>query len=226
MQRLTDGGHQNGPALTRRLILKGMLAGAAASALPATAMGAPLDPKVMKQAELDYGPLPDEPFPIPAVDISKLDPVHFRRIVDDPTGEPAGTVVVDTHHRILFLTLRNKRAVRYSIGVGRAGFTWSGRGEIRFKRAWPIWTPPSEMIARQPELERYRAGMPPGLDNPLGARALYIFHDGADTLYRVHGSSDVGSIGNAVSSGCVRLLQQDVIDLYARISVPAPIIVS
>ena len=225
MPEPTNGGHRKGPTTTRRIMMKGAIAAVAASLLPATAFATALDRKAMKRAELDYGPLPDELFPIPAVDLKKLAPLYFRRVVDDPTGEPPGTVVVDTHDRVLLLTLQNKRAVRYAIGVGRAGFSWSGRGEIKFKRAWPTWTPPAEMIARQPDLEQYRAGMPPGLENPLGARALYIFRDGADTLYRVHGNSDVGSIGKAVSSGCVRLLQQDVIDLYARITVPAPIIV-
>lgn len=225
MPELTNGGHRRGPILTRRVMMRGALAAAAASALPATTLGATPDLKLIKHAELDYGPVLDEPYPIPAVEIAKLEPVYFRRVIDDPTGEPPGTVVVDTHDRVLLLTLEDSRAVRYAIGVGRAGFTWSGRGEIKFKKAWPTWTPPAEMIARQPELEQFRAGMPPGLENPLGARALYIFHDGADTLYRVHGNSDVASIGQAVSSGCVRLLQQDVIDLYARISVPAPIIV-
>ena len=111
------------------------------------------------------------------------------------------------------------------VGIGRQGFTWSGRGTIQFKREWPTWTPPSEMIERQPELEEYRNGMAPGLENPLGARALYIFQDGVDTLYRVHGSGEVASIGQAVSSGCVRLLHQDVIDLYNRVPVPSPIVV-
>lgn len=225
MPEVIYGGLPRGPTLTRRVMVRGVLAAAAASAMPATGFGATIEPKLIKQAELDYGPLPDEPFPIPAVDVEKLEPSYFRRVVDDPTGESAGTVVVDTHDRVLYLTLENKRAVRYAIGVGRAGFAWSGRGEIKFKKAWPTWTPPAEMIARQPDLEQYREGMPPGLENPLGARALYIFHDGTDTLYRVHGNSDVASIGQAVSSGCVRLLQQDVVDLYARISVPAPIIV-
>ncbi len=226
MSELINRGPQRGAIFTRRVMLRGVLAAAAASTMPATAFGATMDAKLIRQAKVDYGPLPDEPFPVPAVDVGKLKPSYFRRVVDDPTGEPTGTVVVDTHDRVLYLTLENKTAVRYAIGVGRAGFSWSGRGEIRYKKAWPTWTPPAEMIDRQPELERYRAGMPPGLENPLGARALYIFHDGVDTLYRVHGNSDVASIGQAVSSGCVRMLQQDVVDLYSRISIPAPIIVS
>ncbi len=118
--------------------------------------------------------------------------------------------------------------MRYGVGLGRAGFEWSGRGKIQWKQRWPKWTPPSEMIARQPELEKYSAengGMPPGLANPLGARALYIFEDGQDTLYRVHGSPEASSIGRAVSSGCVRLLNQDIIDLYDRVPSGSPIVV-
>jgi lipoprotein-anchoring transpeptidase ErfK/SrfK len=226
MQKLIVGGGWPRRLFTRRAILSAALGVAAASAMPMAARAATVDAKLVRQAELDYGALPDEPYPIPAIDIAKLSPEYYRRIVEDPTGERSGTVVVDTQDRVLYLTLGAKKALRYGIGVGRAGFVWSGRGEIRYKKPWPTWTPPAEMIVRQPELEQYRTGMPPGLENPLGARALYIFHDGADTLYRVHGNNDVSSIGQAVSSGCVRLLQQDVIDLYTRVIVPAPIVVT
>jgi lipoprotein-anchoring transpeptidase ErfK/SrfK len=173
-----------------------------------------------------YGALPDERFPIPAVDISKLKPAYYRQLVDYQTNEITGTVIVDTHHRVLYLTLPGGKAIRYGVGVGRDGFAWSGRGEIRYKKAWPTWTPPAEMIEREPELEPYRSGMPPGLHNPLGARALYIYQGNADTLYRVHGNGDVLSIGQAVSSGCVRLLHQDVIDLYNRVPEHTPIVVT
>lgn len=115
--------------------------------------------------------------------------------------------------------------MRYGVGIGRAGFDWGGRARIATKKAWPTWTPPAEMIARQPDLEKYRDGMSPGLDNPLGARALYIFEGNRDTLYRLHGTAETWSIGKAVSSGCVRLLQQDVIDLYNRVPDGTPIIV-
>ena len=114
------------------------------------------------------------------------------------------------------------------VGIGREGFAWSGRGVIQWKQAWPKWTPPDEMVARQPELVKYsgaNGGMPGGLNNPLGARALYIFKNGEDTLYRLHGSPEWKSIGKAASSGCVRLLNQDVIDLYDRVRGKAPILV-
>ncbi|WP_119391497.1 L,D-transpeptidase [Taklimakanibacter lacteus] len=173
----------------------------------------------------NYGALPDEPFPIPAADLKKLKPKYRRRIVDFPTAEIPGTIIVDTPNRFLYLVMENGTAMRYGVGIGRDGFSWGGRGRIQYKRAWPRWTPPSEMIARQPELEKYRNGMEPALDNPLGARAMYIFQDGQDTLYRLHGTQDAASIGKAVSSGCVRLINQDVIDLFNRVRPGAAIIV-
>lgn len=172
-----------------------------------------------------YGPLPNEKFPIRAVNLSLVEPQFWRQVVDDPTGERPGTVVVDTATRYLYLVRDGGKAMRYGCGIGRDGFSWSGRAEIAYKREWPTWTPPAEMIAREPWLEPYRQGMEPGLENPLGARALYIFQDGRDTLYRVHGNQDERAIGRAVSSGCVRLLQQDVIDLHRRVPSGSPILV-
>ena len=210
----------------RQFIRLALAAGALAVASPAFAQRVRVPRETLEIAARMYAAAPEEPFPIPAVDIGKLHPEYYRRLVDYPTGERPGTIAVDTHNRFLHLVMPEGKAVRYGIGIGRQGFTWSGRGTIQFKREWPTWTPPSEMIERQPELEEYRNGMAPGLENPLGARALYIFQDGIDTLYRVHGSGDVASIGQAVSSGCVRLLHQDVIDLYNRVPVPSPIVVA
>jgi lipoprotein-anchoring transpeptidase ErfK/SrfK len=176
-----------------------------------------------------YAARPAEIFPVPAVPIAEIDPIYFRRIVDDPTGAAPGTVVVDTNNHFLFLTQENGKAIRYGVGLGRAGFEWTGRGVIQYKRSWPRWTPPDDMVARQPELEPYsiaNGGMDPGLENPLGARALYIFQDGEDTLYRIHGSPEWWSIGKSVSSGCVRMLNQDVIDLYERVPNQTPILVT
>lgn len=175
-----------------------------------------------------YGPLEDEGYLIPGVPFQKIDPKYYRQIVQDPTGEMPGTVIVDTANRYLYLVLPDGQAMRYGVGIGRAGFSWSGRAVIQWKRKWPRWTPPDEMIARQPELEIYSArngGMEPGLKNPLGARAHYIFKDGVDTLYRIHGNPEWWSIGKAVSSGCVRMLNQDVIDLYDRVPSKSPILV-
>ena len=177
---------------------------------------------------LNYGPRPAEPFPVPAVDPDVLAP-RFRRFrVAYPTSEKPGTIVVDTANFYLYLVEPEGTAMRYGVGLGRAGFEWSGRANVAWKRPWPTWTPPDEMIAREPHLERYsvrNGGMEPGLDNPLGARALYIFQGGADTLYRLHGTNEPQSIGKAVSSGCVRLINQDVIDLYDRVRPGAEIVV-
>jgi len=181
------------------------------------------------QAALMYGPVPDEKFPIPAVDLSQVDSQFYRTEVDAPAGIPPGTVFVDTKNFYLYLVGGNKKAMRYGVGLGRAGFEWSGTGRIAWKRKWPTWTPPKHMIERLPELEKYSAangGMQPGLTNPLGARALYIFQGGKDTLYRLHGTPEAFSIGKAVSSGCVRLLNQDVIDLYRRVPSGTRIIVA
>ncbi|WP_425482731.1 L,D-transpeptidase [Chelativorans xinjiangense] len=205
------------------------LAGGPAPQLPAT--GGPMSGLGGDFAYYSamYAARPEELFPLPAIPIERIDPVYYRRLVDDPTGERPGTVVVDTDNHFLYLTQENGKALRYGVGLGRAGFEWDGRGVIQYKRPWPRWTPPDEMVARQPELEPYsiaNGGMDPGLTNPLGARALYIFQNGRDTLYRIHGSPEWWTIGKSVSSGCVRMLNQDVIDLYNRVVDGTPILVT
>ncbi|WP_342634643.1 L,D-transpeptidase [Borborobacter arsenicus] len=167
-----------------------------------------------------YYALPNERFPIPAVDIAKLDRRFWRTDVDYPTNEVPGTLIVDTPAKYLYHVKPNGRATRYGIGVGRDGFSWAGRAIVAYKREWPRWTPPDSMVARQPSLEPYsiaNGGMDPGLKNPLGARSLYIHKDGKDTLYRVHGTPEAGSIGKAVSSGCIRLVNQDVVHLHGEV---------
>ncbi|WIJ26924.1 L,D-transpeptidase [Devosia sp. RR2S18] len=192
---------------------------------PVTTAVAPPPPSIPPEYLAMYAAIPDERFLIPAARIDLVDPIYWRREVENPTGERAGVVVVDTPNRFLYWTMANDRAMRYGVGIGREGFAWEGRGHIAYGREWPTWTPPSDMIDREPELEQYRNGMGPGLDNPLGPRALYIHQGNRDTLYRLHGNMDARSIGQAVSSGCVRLLFQDVIDLYERVTWGAPIVV-
>jgi lipoprotein-anchoring transpeptidase ErfK/SrfK len=199
------------------------LAGCATTTPPVPV--APPAPAVPPDILAMYAAIPDERFPISAADIHLVDPIYWRQEVENITGEKAGVVVVDTPNRFLYWTMGNGRAMRYGVGIGRDGFAWEGRGHIAYGREWPTWTPPSEMIDRQPELEPYRNGMEPSLENPLGPRALYIHQGNRDTLYRVHGSMDAPTIGKAVSSGCVRLLFQDVIDLYERVTWGAPIVV-
>jgi lipoprotein-anchoring transpeptidase ErfK/SrfK len=172
-----------------------------------------------------YAALPEERFPVPAVNLSRVDSQYYRRVVEYRTEHLPGTVIVDTPHRYLYFVMQSGRAMRYGIGVGKVGFVWNGTARIAAKRPWPTWTPPKEMIEREPDLEKYAKGMPPGLDNPLGARALYIYKNGQDTLYRLHGTSEAHTIGKAVSSGCIRLLHQDVIDLYERVRPGAKIVV-
>ncbi len=136
-----------------------------------------------------------------------------------------GTIVVDTSRRYLYLVQKGGTSMRYGIGVGRAGFAWAGEATIRAKRRWPSWHPPKEMQERDPLAAEWAGGMPGGLANPLGARALYLFQGGRDTLYRLHGTNDPRSIGKAVSSGCVRLVNQDIMDLYKRVPVGTKVVV-
>ena len=134
-------------------------------------------------------------------------------IVDDPTAEGPGTITIHTAKRKLYFSLGNGKAVEYGIGVGREGFAWKGLAQIGRKAFWPGWTPPREMLLRRPDLPEHMEG---GIDNPLGARALYLFKGDKDTLFRIHGTNEPDTIGHAVSSGCIRMLNADVIDLYRR----------
>jgi len=160
-------------------------------------------------------PPEDQPESGPARDLA---PQLHRQLVEYPTSEPAGTVIVDTPHTFLYLVLGNGRALRYGIGVGREGFTWAGTERISRMSEWPDWHPPKEMIERQPYLPRFMAG---GEGNPLGARALYL----GSTVYRIHGTNQPSTIGHFVSSGCIRLTNEDVEDLYSRVSVGSRVVV-
>ncbi len=174
-----------------------------------------------------YAPINDGKFLIPAVDITQVDPQFLRQQVALPRGLPnePGTIVVDPEKRFLYLIGENGQALRYGVGVGRQGFAWSGTAKIHHAGKWPKWFPPAEMIKRDPKASRFANGMPGGLENPLGARALYLFQGERDTLYRIHGTNDPSSIGKAVSSGCVRLFNQDIIDLYNRVPEGTKVIV-
>jgi len=173
-------------------------------------------PTQMQAAPQTFEPSPaEETDDTPAAQPS---PRLQRQIVDYPSREAAGTVIIDTPHTFLYYVLGNGKAIRYGIGVGRQGFTWSGVKSIERKTEWPDWHPPAEMIARQPYLPRMVAGGP---GNPLGARAMYI----AGTEYRIHGTNDPSSIGKNVSSGCIRLTNENVKDLYSRVQIGAKVIV-
>ena len=143
-------------------------------------------------------------------------------VVRDPTEEKAGTITVDTKNRYLYLSMEGGEAMRYDIGVGRDGFAWSGQAYIARRAEWPTWTPPSDMLKRRPDIPHRMAG---GIDNPLGARAMYLYNAKGDTMYRIHGTNEPDTIGHAVSSGCIRLLNADVIDLYDRVKLGAHVVV-
>jgi lipoprotein-anchoring transpeptidase ErfK/SrfK len=214
----------SGRVVSRRLFLAGLAGSLAACQQTTASQPRPEAALPTNYADL-YGPLPNERFPVPGVPAGAIAPRYLRQQVAYTTAEPVGTIVVDPGAKHLYLVQEGGMAMRYGVGVGREGFGWNGAAEIRMKREWPRWTPPAEMIGRQPELEVYRHGMDGGLDNPLGARALYLFQNGRDTLYRLHGTNEPRSIGSNVSSGCVRLVNQDIIDLYARTPVGTRVVV-
>ena len=187
-------------------------------------------------------PLATEPRPSPRTfdanmerqsvgDAGRVDPIYFRRAVQYPSTEKPGTIIVDVQNRFLYSIEGSGRAIRYGIGVGRQGFSWSGMATVRDKQEWPDWYPPKEMIERKPELMSQVSalqsglGVPGGPTNPLGARALYLWQGNKDTLYRIHGTNEPWTIGRSVSSGCIRMLNQDVIDLYQRTPLGAKVVV-
>lgn len=186
---------------------------------------------------LEPPPVEDTPSPVPyvsradgrhtlpAIPADKVNPAFQRTLVGMKTEEAPGTVIIDTAARYLYLIQDDRSALRYGIGVGREGFGWTGEAVVDRKAHWPTWTPPPEMIRRQPELAQWADGRPGGPKNPLGARAIYLAQDGHDTGYRIHGTPEWWTIGRAASSGCIRMVNQDVIDLYDRVPVGAKVIV-
>ena len=236
------------PMISRRSLLTAASVSLAATALAAcsetTTTSRELRPEPVRTPlpelpppALMYAAVKDGGHQIPAVPFEKIDKRFHRQVVTDPSGERPGTVIVDTGSHFLHLVLPGRRAMRYGVGLGRQGFEWSGEGVIEWKQPWPKWHPPAEMIERQPNLKKYATtydpvtkqwlgGMEPGISNPLGARALYIYQNGKDTLYRLHGSPEWWTIGKSVSAGCVRLINQDAIDLYERVAPKSPIIVT
>ncbi len=172
-----------------------------------------------------YGAVEDDGWLVPAVNTASINPAFLRQEVAYSGREAPGTIIVDPASRHLFYVEAEGRATRYGVGVGREGFGWSGVANVRRKSEWPSWTPPPQMIRRQPELEEFADGMPGGLDNPLGARAMYLYQGSRDTLYRIHGTNEPETIGTRVSSGCIRLINQDVIHLYDRVHIGTKVVV-
>lgn len=169
-----------------------------------------------------YGEITGEQFPIPAFDYTVLNPDNLRARVDYPTGEPSGTIIVDPRRHSLYYVEGRGRATRYGVGVGREGFGWNGVASINVRRPWPDWIPPREMVEREPHIREQLTdtprgkGVPGGPKSPLGARAMYLAANGADTGYRIHGTFEPETIGTDVSSGCIRMINQDIIHLYGR----------
>ena len=208
--------------LGRRSFLLGSAVGLGTLGLAGCATS---DDASLVEAAKIYGPVPTEKFPIPAVDVSKVDPKYFRQTVRYDTKEAPGTIIVDPGNHYVYRVEGEGNATRYGANVSRAGFLWSGEAYVGRKAEWPVWTPPKEMIARQPEARQYAGGMPGGLNNPLGARTLYLYQNGAYTLYTIYSTSDAETIGTGITSGCTGLLSQDMIDLYSRTPVKTKVIV-
>ena len=174
-------------------------------------------PVTVEPASTAYLSRSDAGIEIPAIPLEKLPEGYRRQVVTYVTEQPVGTIVIHPGQKFLYLVTGRNTAIRYGISVGRAGFEWSGTAVVAETKQWPTWTPPKEMIARDPKLAKYADGQPGGPTNPLGARAIYLTSDGRDYGYRIHGTPDWWSIGRNASSGCIRMIQQDVIDLYGRV---------
>ena len=179
-------------------------------------------PKVVEGV---YAARADANFTVPAVPVEKVPTEFQRQTVYYETTEAVGTVVISPGERHLYLVTGRNQATRYGIAVGKDGFQWSGEALITDRKNWPTWTPPPEMIERKPELIKFEKGQPGGLDNPLGARALYLTTNGVDYGYRIHGTPEWSSIGRNASSGCIRMINQDVMDLYDRVANGAKVVV-
>jgi len=193
--------------LSRRELIAGAGSLLAAGGLPAGRAGA-------AAASYFSGTVSDNGFNYRKTNFARIDKRWHRQVVVFKSSEPPGTVVVDTRSHFLYLIMENRTAIRYGVGVGKEGFQWFGRATVARKALWPRWTPPPEMRKRHPELPPFIVGGAP--DNPLGPRALYLHRDGADLGYRFHGTVAPWSIGSDVSSGCIRMFNEDVIDLYQR----------
>ena len=209
---------------SRRTVLGGLLLVPAGCAAPNVDGSAPrLQPSI---ADDPYGEITTEPFPIEAVDLAERDPDLARQEVAFGKPYKPGTIVVSIPERRLYLVQSGGRAMRYAVGVGRAeALNFRGSAVIGRKAEWPTWTPTTNMIRAIPKYAAYASGMPGGAENPLGARALYLYRGGVDTHFRLHGTIEPETIGTAVSSGCIRLVNQDIIDLYNRVPVGSQVVV-
>jgi lipoprotein-anchoring transpeptidase ErfK/SrfK len=217
--------------ISRRFFLLGVSA-LTLSACSSTGTRRLADGQVVIQVEEPwatyYASPANEPFPVPAVDLRRVPQQFWRQEVDYASNYAPGSIVVNTADRFLYLIMPNDRAMRYGVGVGREeGLQFKGNAVISRKATWPSWTPTANMIKTQPErYGPYARGLPGGPTNPLGARALYLYRNGKDTHFRLHGTIEPYTIGQQVSSGCIRLMNQDIIDLYSRVPTGTKVYVS
>ena len=201
--------------------------GKAASVLAVLALTACVEPTLSPSSSSQPLPKVDENvyvasmdagIVIPALPVEEIPASHRRQVVAYATEQPVGTIIINPSTRLLYYVVGENKAIRYGISVGRAGFEWSGEAIVADRKPWPTWTPPKEMIARDPaKYSKWAEGQPGGPTNPLGARAIYLTSGGKDYGYRIHGTPDWQSIGSNASSGCIRMINQDVIDLYGRL---------
>jgi lipoprotein-anchoring transpeptidase ErfK/SrfK len=192
-----------------------LLAACVDPTLSTSASGQPPLPKADQNV---YVATMDSGIEIPALPVEKIPESHRRQVVAYETDQPVGTIIINPKTRLLYYVVGKNKAIRYGIAVGKAGFEWSGEAIVAEKKPWPRWIPPKEMIARKPELAKFdEVGQPGGPTNPLGARAIYLTSGGRDYGYRIHGTPEWQSIGRNASSGCIRMINQDVMDLYNRL---------
>lgn len=212
--------------LNRRSFLSGSAAGLGATGLGALGLAGCMstDDQFRAEAAKFYGPIPTEKFPIPAADISKVDTKFLRQKVPYASKEAPGTIIIDPGKFHLYRIEGDGMATRYGANVSRPGFLWSGEVYVGRKAEWPTWTPPKEMMARQPEARKYAGGMPGGLENPLGARVLYLYKNGVYTVFTIYSTSLPETLGQGITSGCTGLLTHDMLDLYSKTPVKTKVI--
>ncbi|MGH6839813.1 MAG: L,D-transpeptidase, partial [Methylocella sp.] len=233
--------------LTRRSIIAGASASAAATlagcvgtnpnpslnaaAIPAAPANSAMADAVEPHYSSIYAEAKDGAFTVPAVEYSRVDPAFLRKNVSYDTGEAPGTIVIDPANHFLYRVEGGGRATRYGVGVGRDGFRWAGEARIKTKQEWPDWYPPKEMLDRRPDLDKSMVelqsgeGMHGGPANPLGARAMYLWQGNKDTYFRIHGTNEPFTIGTSGSSGCIRMFNQDAMDLYQKTPIGARVVV-
>jgi lipoprotein-anchoring transpeptidase ErfK/SrfK len=182
-----------------------------------TGTAATAGPALPKPEDNVYVAKSDGTYTVPALPVDQIPEPYRRQVVDYETDQAPGTIIIDPSQKVLYYVMGKKKALRYGIAVGKEGFQWSGEAVVAEKKPWPTWTPPPEMIDRKPELEKWKDGQPGGPTNPLGARAIYLLSNGVDYGYRIHGTPEWQSIGRNASSGCIRMINQDVMDLYERV---------